>query len=237
MDFAPVARNLAQIREEIARVQAAEGLRHDVSIVAVTKGQPAAAVVAAADVGLKDIGENRVQEALQKRTELADVPVRWHLIGHLQTNKARFVPGNFSVVHSVDSLRVAQALVAAQRRARAQSESGLEHSLTVLLQVNVAGESQKSGCAPDEVSQLAHDIAGLPGLQLQGLMTMAPFTDEERVQRETFCRLRLLRDRLQAEGCHLPELSMGMSGDYRAAVAEGATLVRLGTVLFGERHR
>jgi pyridoxal phosphate enzyme (YggS family) len=237
MDFAPVARNLAQIREEIARVQAAEGLRNDVSIVAVTKGHPAAAVVAAADVGLQDIGENRVQEALEKRTELTDVQVRWHLIGHLQTNKARHVPGNFSVVHSVDSLRVAEALVTAQRRASEQSESGLENTLTVLLQVNVSGESQKSGCAPDEVSQLAHQVSRLPGLQLQGLMTMAPFTGEERVQREVFCRLRLLRDHLHAEGFHVPELSMGMSGDYKAAVAEGATLVRLGTVLFGERHR
>jgi pyridoxal phosphate enzyme (YggS family) len=236
MDFAPVARNLAQIREEIARVQAAEGLGNDVSIVAVTKGHPAAAVVAAADVGLKDVGENRVQEALEKRTELTDIPVRWHLIGHLQTNKARFVPGNFSVVHSVDSLRVAEALVTAQRRAREQSESASENTLTVLLQLNVSGESHRSGCAPERVSQLAHQVSGLPGLQLRGLMTMAPFTGEERVQRDAFCRLRLLRDRLQAEGFHMPELSMGMSGDYKAAVAEGATLVRLGTVLFGERQ-
>ncbi len=237
MDFAPVAQNLARIREEIARVQTAEGLRNDVSIVAVTKGHPPATVIAAREVGLTEIGENRVQEALQKRAELPDVSVRWHLVGHLQTNKARLVPGNFSVVHSVDSLRVAEALVAAQCRAWEQSESAREDALTVLLQVNVSGELPKSGCTPEMAPQLAHQVSELPGLQLQGLMTMAPFTGDERVQREVFCRLRILRDHLQTEGLHVPELSMGMSGDYRAAVAEGATLVRLGTVLFGERQR
>jgi uncharacterized pyridoxal phosphate-containing UPF0001 family protein len=117
MDFAPVAQHLARIREEIARVQAAEGLSNDVSIVAVTKGHPPATVVAAREVGLTEIGENRVQEALQKRAALPDVAVRWHLIGHLQSNKAKLVPGNFSVVHSVDSLKLAEALVTALRRA------------------------------------------------------------------------------------------------------------------------
>ncbi len=229
MSFAALPGNLARVREEIARVQASEGLDHAVRIVAVTKGHPAAAVRAALDAGLVDVGENRVQEALQKQDRLPRVPVRWHLVGHLQTNKAKLVPARFALVHSVDSPRVADALD------RAVAQGGDGRALAVLVQVNVVGEEQKSGCAPADAAALVRHVAALPRLELAGLMTMAPFTDDEARQRATFAGLRRLRERLVGDGFALPELSMGMSGDYRAAVAEGATMVRLGTVLFGER--
>lgn len=229
MDFSALPANLARVREEIARVQAREGVRGAVGIVAVTKGQPAAAISAALQAGLGDVGENRVQEALDKQAQAAAVPVTWHLVGHLQTNKAKHVPGAFGWVHSVDSTRVADAL------ARAVTARSAGTRLKVLVQVNVAGEGQKNGCEPAAAGEVARHVAALVDLELEGLMTMAPLTDDERVQRRVFAGLRALRDRLQGEGLSLPELSMGMSGDYRAAVAEGATMLRLGTVLFGER--
>jgi hypothetical protein len=229
MLFPALADNLARVREDIARVQAAEGLRGAVRIVAVTKGHPPEAVREAVAAGLGDIGENRVQEGLDKQAQVSDVAVTWHLIGHLQTNKAKFVPGRFGYVHSVDSVHVAEALARAVQR-RAPSEAP-----RVLLQVNVAGESHKSGCRPDDALEIAARLAAMPEVRLVGLMTMAPFTDDVAVQRRAFAGLRELRDGLAAGGLALPELSMGMSGDYRAAVAEGATMLRLGTVLFGER--
>jgi len=221
--------NLARAREDIARVQAQEGLYDEVRIVAVTKGHPAEVVREALDEGLGDLGENRVQEGLAKIEALADAAACWHLIGHLQTNKARHIPGRFAWVHSVDSVRVARALQQAMER------SAPDERLPVLVQVNVAGEAQKSGCDPSIAADVAQQVAESPSLDLRGLMTMAPFVDDERVQRRAFGDLRRLRERLEAVGFTLPELSMGMSGDYRAAVAEGATIVRLGTVLFGER--
>ncbi len=230
MDFTDLPVNLARVRDEIARIQAREGLRGEVRVVAVTKGHPVAAVRAALDAGLEDVGENRVQEALEKQDEAAGARVTWHLIGHLQTNKARHVPGRFGWVHSVDSARVADAL------ARAAAGSPGAPSLQALVQVNVAGEGQKSGCGPAESGEVAAYVRDAAGLQLLGLMTMAPLTEDEGVQRRVFGGLRRLRDELERQGFSLPQLSMGMSGDYRAAVAEGATMLRLGTVLFGERR-
>jgi pyridoxal phosphate enzyme (YggS family) len=229
MEFAALPQRLARVREEIARVQAREGLWGEVRIVAVTKGHPAAAVAAAARSGLGDVGENRVQEALEKQDAARDVPVVWHLIGHLQTNKAKFVPGRFGWVHSVDSTRVADAL------ARALAARNPGEVLRVLVQVNVAGEAQKSGCDPEAAGEIASHVSRLAGLELAGLMTMAPLTADERRQRAVFAALRRLREDLERQGLKLPELSMGMSADYPAAVAEGATILRLGTVLFGER--
>ena len=215
---------LAQVRAEIARLAP-----QPVTIVAVTKGFGTDAVRAARDAGLADIGENRVQEALQKQEELGagnqELGIRWHLIGHLQRNKAKVVPGRFELVHSVDSIELATEL---ERRAQAP--------LRVLLQVNVARESQKSGCTVEAALGLARQVAAFEHLRLEGLMTMAPFTDDVDVQRRTFRGLRVLRDRIkEEEGVWLPTLSMGMSGDYASAVAEGATVIRLGTVLFGPR--
>lgn len=228
MTIATLTDNLARVEERIVGILAREGLPGPVTIVAVTKGHPATAVRAALEVGLPDVGENRVQEAVEKQDELTGVPARWHLIGHLQTNKTKFVPGRFVLVHSVDSLRLAEAL---DKAVGAADSAPLE----VLVQVNVAREAQKSGCDPHEAEPIARRITELPRLTLRGLMTMAPLTDDEAVQRRCFAALRTLRDELRARGLTAPELSMGMSGDYAAAVAEGATLLRLGTVLFGER--
>ncbi len=232
MDFAALPRNLARVREEIARIQAHEGLTREVRIVAVTKGHSTAAVSAASAAGIADVGENRVQEALGKQDVARDLSLRWHLIGHLQTNKAKFVPGRFAMVQSVDSVRLAEALQRAAEKRDATNEP-----MDVLLQVNVALEPQKTGCDPKDLQEIAERVSECEALKLRGLMTMAPFTDDEIEQRRAFSALRLLREELQSKGYDADELSMGMSGDYKAAVAEGATILRLGTVLFGERPR
>ena len=229
MTFAALPERLAHVRAEIARRQEAAGRTAPVTIVAVMKGFGLDAVEAALEAGLTDLGENRVQEALEKLDSAAGRRATWHLIGHLQRNKAKHVAGRFALVHSVDSVALADEL---DRRA-AGGGQGVKQR--VLLQVNVAGEMQKSGCAPGEAQALARHAAGLPHLSLEGLMTIAPFTDDEGVQRRTFRELRALRDTLQEEGLWLPTLSMGMSADYGVAVEEGATVIRLGTVLFGPR--
>ena len=227
MDFRALPERLAHVRAEIVRRQAAGGWTHPVTLVAVTKGFGLDAVAAALAAGLTDLGENRVQEAIEKIDASPGRGAQWHMIGHLQRNKARHIPGRFVLVHSVDSEPLAAEL---ERRAAEQ-----DVALRVLLQVNVAGEAQKSGCDPAEAPGLARTVAGQPHLKLEGLMTVAPLTEDTEVQRRTFRALRLLRDALQGEGLWLPALSMGMSGDYGVAVEEGATMVRLGTALFGSR--
>ncbi len=227
MNFAGLPERLALIRAEIARRQAVGGWTHPVTIVAVTKGFGPEAVSAARAVGLPDVGENRVQEALDKMAQVSDPGVVWHLIGHLQRNKAKLVAGHFALVHSIDSVELAEELA---RRAAAQGTRQ-----RVLVQVNVAGEEQKSGCTPADAVPLARRIAALDALGLEGLMTIAPLTDAVEVQRTTFHGLRQLRDALQQEGVWVPTLSMGMSGDFATAVEEGATVIRLGTALFGTR--
>jgi PLP dependent protein len=229
MNFAALPERLAHVRAEIARRQAATGQTRPVTIVAVTKGFGPDAVAAALAAGLVDLGENRVQEALAKIDTPDGERATWHLIGHLQRNKAKYVPGRFALVHSLDSGVLADEL---DRRAAA---GGVRQR--VLLQVNVAGEAQKSGCTPAEAPALARQVAARPQLALEGLMTIAPFTDDADVQRHTFRALRSLRDALEKEeGLWLPTLSMGMSADYGVAVEEGATVIRLGTVLFGPRE-
>lgn len=227
MSFGDIPERLSRVQADIARHQAVGGWSHPVTIVAVTKGFGSDAVAAAAAAGLLDVGENRVQEAVEKMDAAPGAGVRWHLIGHLQRNKAKLVPGRFALVHSVDSLDLADEL---DRRAAA---AGTE--VPVLVQVNVAREAQKSGSDPEAASALARAVRQRNHLRLEGLMTMAPFTDDVDVQRRTFRGLRDLRDALQEEGLWLPTLSMGMSGDFATAVEEGATAVRLGTVLFGPR--
>ncbi len=233
MDFETVRANLARVQESVARIQAREGLVDRVTVIAVTKGHTADAVAAAVHAGATDVGENRVQEGLSKKVEVGDQPVKWHLIGHLQTNKAKYIPGTFGIVHSVDSGKLVRALDVAWGT---RKTAGDDDKLRVLIQVNVAGEQQKGGCNPDDLVALADDVNQSQHLLLDGLMTMAPQTQDESAQRSVFSRLRDLRDGLQSKGFRAPELSMGMSGDYEAAVAEGATMVRLGTVLFGERR-
>ncbi len=221
--------HLEAVRGRIA--QAAERAGRDpaeVGIVAVTKGHPLATVREAAGWGLLDLGENRVQEALEKQAAWPEAPVRWHLIGHLQRNKAKLAVGRFALIHSVDSARLADELE------RVAAGQGLTQA--VLVQVNVAREPQKDGVSPEEAEALVAHIAALPHLRLEGLMTMAPLTDDEAVVRGTFRGLARLRDDLGTRVSGLGTLSMGMSGDFEIAVEEGATLLRLGTILFGERQ-
>jgi pyridoxal phosphate enzyme (YggS family) len=229
MNFGALPERLAHVRAEIARRQATAARTDPVTIVAVTKGFGLDAVEAALAAGLADVGENRVQEALEKVDTPTGRRATWHLVGHLQRNKAKHVAGRFALIHSVDS-----GLLAEELDKRAATHGAKQR---VLLQVNVAGEAQKSGCAPADAARLARRVAAQPHLALEGLMTIAPFTDDQDVQRQTFRALRVLRDTLQEEGLWLPTLSMGMSADYGVAVEEGATAIRLGTVLFGPRER
>jgi pyridoxal phosphate enzyme (YggS family) len=221
--------HLEAVRARIAKAAARAGRDPAaVSIVAVTKGHPLETVREAAAGGLLDIGENRVQEALEKQEAWSGAPVRWHLIGHLQTNKARKAVGRFALIHSLDSAHLADELE------KAAAARGITQD--VLVQVNVAGEAQKTGVMPEEAEALVTHVATLPHLRLTGLMTMAPLTDDERVIRATFRGLRELGNRLSTADCRLPTVSMGMSNDFEIAVEEGATMLRLGTVLFGERQ-
>ena len=218
--------NLEAVRARIARAALRAGRDpSSIAIVAVTKGHPVEVAREAVAAGLADLGENRVQEAEAKMSAWPDAPVRWHLIGHLQRNKARHAVGRFALIHSLDSPRLADALE------REAASSGLVQD--VLVQVNVAREPHKSGALPEQVEALLRDVARRPHLNLRGLMTMAPFTDDVAIQRAAFRGLRELRDAYRAG---IGELSMGMSGDFEIAIEEGATMLRLGTVLFGERQ-
>jgi pyridoxal phosphate enzyme (YggS family) len=226
MEFPELPDRLARVRETVARHQAVAGWTHPVRVIGVTKGHGSEAVRAAAAAGLEDVGENRVQEALQKKERLPDTPVAWHLIGSLQRNKARHAAGRFAVIHSVDRSELGVEL---DRR----SDPGSRQR--VLIQVNCSDEPQKGGVEPGALPALIEVLHGLPRLEVIGLMTMSAQTDDAGEQRRAFRRLRELRDAAERDGARLPELSMGMSGDYPVAVEEGATMIRLGTILFGER--
>jgi len=226
MDFPTLPGSLLLVRETVARHQAVGGWTHPVRIVAVTKTHGPEAVRAALAAGLADVGENRVQEALQKQEALSGLPVAWHLIGTLQRNKARHAAGRFVLIHSLDRADLAVEL---DRRV------GPDTRQAVLVQVNCSDEPQKGGVEPAELPALLDVLAGLVRLDLRGLMTMSALTPDTGEQRRAFRRLRELRDAAERGGHRLPELSMGMSGDYPVAVEEGATMIRLGTVLFGER--
>jgi len=200
----------------------------EVTLVAVSKRVPAALVAEAAAFGQRIFGESYVQEGLSKREELAGLNLEWHFIGGLQKNKAKYLPGKMALVHSVGSFDVARIL---HERASAQ---GLIQDL--LIQVNLAGEAQKAGVAPEGLTGLAERILGLSGARLLGLMALPPFDPDPETSRPYFARLRVMRELLAAElGVTLPHLSMGMSGDLASAVEEGATLVRVGTDIFGPR--
>lgn len=228
MGFPGLPGRLAQVRETIAACQDRTGWTHPVSIVAVTKTHGPDAVRAVVAAGLTMVGENRVQEALGKQESLLDCPIEWHLIGSLQRKKARQVVGRFALIHSVDRIELAREL---HKRAAPGTRQA------VLVQVNCSDEEQKGGVLPADLAALLEAMAPLDRLDVRGLMTMAALTPDERVQRRAFARLRGLRDESTAAGFDVPELSMGMSGDYPIAVEEGATMLRLGTVLLGERHQ
>ena len=225
MPFDDLADRLAEVRGRIDEAVVRGGHRQEVRLVAVTKTHGPDAVHAAWAAGVHDVGENRVQEALDKIGRV-DVPVRWHLIGHLQRNKAK-VLDPFTLVHSVDSARLADALHSAGvARGRA---------VDALVQVNASGEASKGGFALTEVLQEAERLVSLVGVRVRGVMTMAPLDADEGVLRATFAGAREAREMLRSAGHPADELSMGMSNDYEVAVEEGATLVRLGSVLFGAR--
>jgi pyridoxal phosphate enzyme (YggS family) len=222
-----VVGRIARVRERIAAAAARSGRRaEDVTLVAVTKGVEPARILEAAACGVTDVGENRVQEAAAKIRALASAApgLRWHLVGHLQRNKARQAAELFSLIHSVDRLALGVEL---SRRAR--------RPVAVLVQVNVAGEPQKFGVAPADAEALVRALADLPGVQVVGLMTIAPVSDDPQAVRPVFARLRELRDDLVRRGAApgLVHLSMGMSQDFDVAVEEGATMVRIGRAIFG----
>lgn len=216
---------VAEVRERIAAAVARGGHGQRVTLIAVTKTHGADAVEAAAAAGVPDVGENKVQEALAKMDQVA-APVQWHLIGHLQRNKAKHVT-RFALVHSIDSERLARAVDAVGRDAA--------QPVPVLLQVNVSGEDSKGGFPPDELGGVAERLRDAAGLRVRGVMTMAPFEAAEGVLRRVFSGAREALRVVSAAGHPATELSMGMSGDYEVAVEEGATMVRLGTILFGAR--
>jgi pyridoxal phosphate enzyme (YggS family) len=198
---------------------------NQVVLVAVTKGFPVERIREALAAGLRILGENRVQEALPKIDEIGPAGVDWHLIGHLQTNKVKFIEGRFRMVQSVDSVGLAEAL---DRR--------LESALDVLIEVNVAQEPQKTGVAPADLASVAAAVNAAEHLRLRGLMTVAPMVDDLEGVRPVFRQLRALRDATSQQlGVALPVLSMGMTDDYAVAVEEGATMLRLGRALFGPR--
>jgi PLP dependent protein len=217
-----IAERLAAVRDRVAAAAARAGRPGTVTLVAVSKLHPAAAVRAAFAAGAVDLGENYVQELTAKRAELADLPLRWHFIGRLQRNKVRDVAGKVALIHGVDSLLLLQEI---GKRAAA---AGVVQDL--LIQVNVAGEEQKGGVAPDELPALTAACAALPALRLRGLMTMPPLVDDPERNRPHFRALAAL-----ARAHALAELSMGMSDDLEVAIEEGATLVRVGTAIFGAR--
>jgi len=216
-----IAKVAARIREAAQAVARNPG---EVHLLAVSKTQSAEAIRQASDAGLRDFGENYLQEALQKQTELAELPLTWHFIGPIQSNKTKQIAEHFDWVHSVDRLKIAQRL-------SDQRPESLP-ALNICLQVNVSGEASKSGCEPQAVSELAHAIAALPRLRLRGLMAIPEPTEDPAEQRAAFARLRQLQNELDLG---LDTLSMGMSHDMEAAIAEGATWVRIGTALFGAR--
>jgi PLP dependent protein len=225
MPFPDLAERLSEVRERIDAAATRSGHGQAVRVVAVTKGHGPEAVVAAWHAGLEDVGENRVQEALRKMANVT-APVRWHLIGHVQRNKVKWLQ-RFQLVHSLDSPRLADG-VDAYGASRGRP-------VDVLVQVNVAGEETKGGFSPSEMQREAQRLASLRGIRVLGVMTMAPFDADERTLRTVFAGARGVRDLLTAAGHEATELSMGMSNDFEIAVEEGATLVRLGTVLFGAR--
>lgn len=225
MSFQDLGARLAEVGDRVAAAVARGGHGQRVTLIAVTKTHGPDAVQAAWQAGVQNVGENKVQEALGKMAAV-DVPVRWHLIGHLQRNKVRDLD-HFAVVHSIDRDSIADA-VSAFGLAR-------KRSVDALVQVNVAGEDTKGGFAPAEMPAEAERFVARAGLRVTGVMTMAPLGADERTTRSVFQGARAARDLLVNAGHPAFDLSMGMSNDYELAVEEGATMIRLGTVLFGER--
>lgn len=220
-----IADRLEQVRSRIACAARQAGREADsVRLVLASKTQPAAAIEAAFAAGARDFGENYVQEAVSKRAMLCDLPIHWHLIGHLQTNKVRAAIETFDVIQTLDSQRLANALFRLHP----------SPPMPVLVEINLAGEPSKSGIEPGAAEELISSVR--ERVEVRGLMTIPPVTAPVEGPRRFFCQLRELRDRLvTATGLGLPELSMGMTDDFETAILEGATIVRVGRAVFGER--
>ena len=224
-----------RVEERIQQARQRSGRSNEVRIIAVTKGHPKSAVTSAVAAGLRDVGENRVPELESKIEELGRDVATWHLIGHLQRNKVRKAVPLFDVIHSIDSLRLAREL---------SDEAGrVGTTVRGFVQVNASGEAAKSGIdISDDFApgiEAVQEICEMPGLHVEGIMTMAPFTGDEKVLRTTFARTRKLFDLCEERVSKFDarEVSMGMSNDFEIAVEEGSTMVRLGTILFGERAK
>ena len=228
-----IAGNLQAVEATIqVACAAASRARSTVQLLAVSKMFPPEAVLEAAGAGQRAFGENYVQEGVDKIAAVAkalpDTPLEWHFIGPIQSNKTRPIAAHFDWVHTVERLKIAQRL--SEQR---PPELG---PLNICLQVNISGEASKSGAAPEELLELAQAVAALPNLRLRGLMAIPEPQDDPERQRIPFARLRALAQEIVKAGIHLDTLSMGMSGDMRAAVLEGATIVRVGSAIFGARH-
>jgi len=221
-----IATNLAAVRERIAAAARASGRRpEDIQLIAVSKTFPAEAVREAYEAGQRDFGENKVQEALQKQAATAELEIRWHLIGHLQSNKAKKAAPAFAAIHSIDSVELLRRVDGAAAEAGTSPE--------VFIQVDLAGEATKFGAADNDVEEIARAADQCRAARLVGLMLLPPWSDDPEQARPYFRRLRELRDRLVGSG--VGQLSMGMSHDFEVAIQEGATRVRVGTAIFGKR--
>ena len=226
-----VAENLAEVEKKVCEAcERAGRSRDEVTLIAVSKTKPVSMIEELLPGGMRDFGENKVQELCEKY-EVLPKDIRWHLIGHLQRNKVKYIADKAYLIHSVDSLRLAEAI----------SEEGVKKGVTVpiLIEVNVAGEESKFGVTPEETESLVREIAKLPSIQIKGLMTIAPYVEDPEENRVHFSRLRQLSVDIREkniDNVSMNVLSMGMTGDYQVAIEEGATMVRVGTGIFGERN-
>jgi len=231
--FSFVANKLIDIRQSFVHVAREAGRNpEDIRLIAISKTHPPEAIAAAIEAGQLDFGENTTQEALKKIPHFKDKPIVWHFIGHLQSNKARFIPGNFSWLHSLDNISLAARL-----SRMAQDRSAI---VNILIEVNTSRDPKKSGVAPEALFDFVDTLAkaNLPALPLRGLMTLGPHEATEKEIRRCFASLRELRDACQKRFAlpQFDELSMGMSSDYTEAIKEGATMIRIGTAIFGDRN-
>ena len=225
-----VEKNISEVKKRISEAAKAAGRNeNEVTLIAVSKTKPVEMIKEAYDTGIRDFGENKVQEIMEKYPLLPS-DIRWHLIGHLQTNKVKYIIDKVCMIHSVDSLKLAEEI----------SRQAVKHNVTVdiLIEVNVAAEESKFGVRPEDAIDLCRSISTLPGIRIRGLMTVAPFTSDPEENRPVFCALRQLFvdiDGKNIDNVCMDCLSMGMSGDYTVALEEGATFVRVGTSIFGQR--
>lgn len=227
-----IADNIAAVRERMAQAARRSGRNPaEVALVAVSKTHPAEMVRQAWAAGVATVGENYIQEARDKIAALADCPLSWHFIGHLQSNKAKYAVDLFDLIHGVDTLKLAREIDKQAAR--------IGKRQPILIQVNISGEATKSGATEADALALVREAGRLEHVRVRGLMTMPPFFDQPERARPCFAALRRLRDRIRAEavaGVDMRELSMGMTGDFEVAIEEGATLVRIGTAIFGPRE-